>query len=65
MMSEVRTPNWGRWIVISAAVAAWSIYDMATATEAPSQTLALMQYVLLAGTLFGLVVSVVKYTSGK
>jgi hypothetical protein len=30
------------------AASGWMIYSMATAAEAPSQALALMQYVLLA-----------------
>lgn len=41
-------------IVAFAAVAAWQIYDMATATETPSRALIILQYVLLAGLLVGL-----------
>src|SRR5262245_7156589 len=41
-------------IVAFAAVAAWQIYDMATATETPSRSLAILQYALLAGLLIGL-----------
>jgi len=42
-------------IIAFAAVAGWQIYDMATATETPSRTLAVLQYVLLAGLLLGFV----------
>jgi hypothetical protein len=40
--------NRGTVFLLGAAVSAWLIYDLATATEAPSQTLALMKYFLLA-----------------
>ena len=40
--------NPGTMFVLGAAAAAWLIYDTATATEAPSQTLALMKYLLVA-----------------
>jgi len=33
---------------LGAAASTWMIYDMATETEAPSQTLALMKYFVLA-----------------
>jgi hypothetical protein len=42
-------------MLLVAVVTAWIIYDMATATEAPSQPLKIMQYVLLACSLLGLV----------
>lgn len=41
----------GKWVqtaVLSAAVAAWQTYSMATAVEAPSQALRLTQIFLLA-----------------
>ena len=41
-------------IVALAAVAAWQIYDMATAAETPSRSLAILQYALLVGLLIGL-----------
>ena len=53
-MSEKRTKNSGVMILAFAAVAAWQIYDMATATETPSRSLAILQYALLAGLLIGL-----------
>jgi hypothetical protein len=40
--------KWARTAVLTAAVAAWLIYDMATAVEAPSQALWLLQIFLLA-----------------
>lgn len=41
--------------IACAAVAAWLIYSMATATEAPSTALAVLQYAFIAGALLGLV----------
>ena len=40
--------NRGTAFLVGAAAAAWMIYDMATASEAPSQTLAALKYLLLA-----------------
>jgi hypothetical protein len=39
--------NRGMIFLLGAAASGWLIYDMATATEGPSQTLALMQYAIL------------------
>jgi hypothetical protein len=55
--------KWGKWILINAAVAAWLVYDIATATETPRQAVMILQYVLLACALFGLAGSAVKYMS--
>ena len=41
-------------LVIFCAVAAWQIYDIASATEAPSRAVMILQYVLLAGLLLGI-----------
>ncbi len=41
-------------LVIFSAVAAWQIYDIASATEAPSRAVMILQYVLLAGLLLGI-----------
>jgi hypothetical protein len=49
----------------TATAAAWLIYDMATTTEAPGTTLAILQYLLLAGMLLGLAGSLVKLISQK
>ena len=40
--------EWARTAALTAAVAAWQIYERATAVEAPSQTLRLLQIFLLA-----------------
>lgn len=41
-------------LVIFSAAAAWQIYDIASATEAPSRAVMILQYVLLAGFLLGI-----------
>ena len=60
-MDEKKTKNSGVMIVAFAAVAAWQIYDMSTATETPSRALTILQYVLLAGLLLGLVGAVLNF----
>ena len=60
-MDEKKTKNSGVMIVAFAAVAVWQIYDMSTATEAPSRALTILQYVLLAGLLLGLVGAVLNF----
>lgn len=60
-MDEKKTKNSGVMIVAFAAVAVWQIYDMSTATEAPSRALAILQYVLLAGLLLGLIGAVLNF----
>ena len=49
----------GRWLVINAVVAAWLIYDLASATEAQPQAVLIMEYVGLGLCLFGLVGSLI------
>jgi hypothetical protein len=46
---------------MSAAASAWLFYDMATATEAPRQAVAILQYCLLASALFALISAVVMH----
>ena len=41
-------------LVIFSAVAAWQVYDIASATEAPSRAVTVLQYVFLAGLLLGI-----------
>jgi hypothetical protein len=41
-------------LVIFSAAAAWQIYDIASATEAPSRAVMILQYVFLAGLLLGI-----------
>ena len=57
--------KWGKWALINAAVAAWLIYDMSTATEMPRQAVMLLQYALLACALIGLAGSLFKLMSLK
>ena len=64
-VSESRKRNWGKLAIMNAAVAAWLIYDMATASEAPRQAVAILQYFLLACATLGLVGSVAKCLSAK
>lgn len=47
------TAGWAR-IGLTAAVSAYLIYDMATATESPSMALRTLQYVILAACLISL-----------
>ena len=50
----------GTVFLIGAAASTWLIYDMATASEAPSATLAAMKYLILA-----VVVGATLYTGAK
>ena len=60
-----KSTNWGVRALITGAVAVWIIYDIATATEAPSQAVMILQYVLLAGALIGFAGSLAKLMSAK
>lgn len=51
--SSNETASWAR-IGLTAAVSAYLIYDMATATEQPSMALRTLQYVILAACLISL-----------
>ena len=42
-------------MLLLCVVAAWIVYDMASATEAPSQGVEILRYVLLACLLIGLI----------
>jgi hypothetical protein len=55
--------KWPKVMLMSAATSAWLIYDMTTATEAPRQALAILQYGLLGCALVGLIGSLVMYAS--
>ena len=57
--------KWARVALMTAAAAAWQIYDLATAVEAPRQAVMIMQYVFLTGALIGLASSLVKLASQK
>ena len=51
--------------LLSGAAAVWLIYSMATATEHPSTALAVLQYILIAAALIGLVGAVKRILSEK
>jgi hypothetical protein len=46
-MAQPKTKNWGLQAALCGAVVVWQIYEMASATEAPSQALTLLHYFLL------------------
>jgi hypothetical protein len=64
-VSNASTKNAGRNALISGAVSCWLVYDMATATEAPSQGVMILQYGLLALSLIGLIGSIVMLANRK
>ena len=55
MAAPPRKKNWGLQAALSAGVVVWQAYEIATATEAPRQALALLQYFLLGCGLVGFV----------
>jgi hypothetical protein len=57
--------RWPKVMLVSAVPSAWLIYDMTSATEAPSRAVAVLQYGLLACALFGLIGSLVKFATEK
>jgi hypothetical protein len=63
-MAQPRKKNWGLQGAFCAAVSAWQIYEMAAATEAPQQAVALLQYVALGCALLGLVGALVMLGKG-
>jgi hypothetical protein len=64
-LADKPTKNSGVMIVAFAAVAGWQIYDMATATEAPSRALYILQYVLLVALLVGLVGALLNFVRSQ
>ena len=56
---------WGRWILVNGAVAAWTIYELASAVEAINPTVAFMDYSLLALSLAALAGSAYIFLSAK
>ena len=60
-MSKKTSGYWGKMALLNAGVASWLIYDMATATEAPSRALALLQYFLLALSSIALAGSIIQF----
>jgi len=59
-MSDNQNGKWTRMALLYAVGAGLLIYNIAGATEAPSRTLMVMQYVFLAGCLIGLAGAVYK-----
>jgi hypothetical protein len=57
--------NWPLLILASGATAVWQTWDISTATEAPRQALAILQYVILGMATMSCVVSIGMYLSGK
>lgn len=57
--------KWPKVMLLSAATSLWLLYDLATATEAPSPALALLQYALLACVLVALIGSAVMYATDR
>ena len=57
--------KWPKLVLMSGITSAWLLYEMATAAEAPSRALAILQYGLLACALVGLVGSLVMWASEK
>jgi hypothetical protein len=64
-VTDKKTKNSGVMIVAFAAVAAWQIYDMATASEIPSRALVILQYVILAGLLLGLIGALLNFVRSQ
>ena len=64
-MAQPKTKNWGLQAALCAGVVAWQFYEIATATEGPSQALALLQYFLIACGLVGLVGALIMMARGK
>jgi hypothetical protein len=57
--------KWPKVMLMSAATSAWLIYDLTTATEAPRQAVAMLQYGLLACALCGLIGALVMLATEK
>ena len=57
--------NWPLLIVASGVTAVWQFWDITTATEAPREGLAILQYVILAMAVVSCVGSIGMYLSGK
>jgi hypothetical protein len=57
--------KWPKIMLMSGATSAWLLYDMATATEAPRQAVAVLQYGLLGCALIALLGSIVMAASEK
>lgn len=63
MKNAKKPTNWPMLMLVSGATSAWLIYDINTATEAPRQALAILQYILLAMSAGSCLGAVVMYLS--
>jgi hypothetical protein len=52
-VSKSKPKNWGLQVALCAGVVVWQVYELATATEAPSTALLALQYILIACGLVG------------
>ena len=57
--------RWPRVMLMSGATAAWLLYDITTAAEAPRLALSILEYGLLACAFFALVGSAVMYATER
>ncbi|WP_145927903.1 hypothetical protein [Bradyrhizobium neotropicale] len=57
--------RWPKLMLMSGITSGLLIYEITSATEAPSQALAILQYALLACALIGLVGSVVMHVQER
>jgi len=64
-MAQQRATNWGLQVILCAVALTWQIYDMATATEAPSSALLAMHYIGIGLAFVGLVGGVVMMARGN
>jgi len=46
--AKPKKKNWGLQAALCAGVVAWQVYELATATEAPSSAMLTLQYILIA-----------------
>lgn len=57
--------KWPRVMLLSAVSMGFLLYDMATASEAPRQAVAILEYALLACAVVGLIGSAVMYAADR
>jgi hypothetical protein len=64
-VSGSQTGKSAKLAVVFGAVSVWNIYDIMTTTEVQSQAVMTLQYLFLAGTLLGLVMSLLRLVTSK
>jgi len=64
-MERIVSSKWPKLMLMSAATAAWLVYDMAAATETPRVAVAYMQYAFLALAVIGFFGAWLNYASEK